>query len=599
MPPPARTLGSEALLRSVRSNVDRLTGLGKSMQPELGMVVGSVEDPGRMADLVASNLTLKVNEAQELLELDNAIERLTRVNQNLEKEIGILEVQSQIQNRAKEEMSKTQRDYYLREQLRQIRNELGDGDVHGEEMEELRAKVQKAGLSPEAKAEADKQIRRLDQMHAESAEASVLRTYIDWLTELPWTTSSEDTLDIEAARKILDEDHYDLEHIKDRILDYLAVRKLRGGVHGPILCFLGPPGVGKTSLGRSIARAVGRKFVRISLGGVRDEAEIRGHRRTYVGALPGRLIQGMKQAGTNNPVMLLDEVDKLGSDVRGDPSAALLEVLDPEQNHNFRDHYLGVPFDLSRVLFIATANLPESIPPPLRDRMETLRLSGYSEEEKLVIAERFLVPKQIAESGLTSKEIVIGRAGAAQDHLRVHARGGVARAGAAGGAAGAQGRAPRGRGRRQAGARRPVAARRRAARRSSADEISKHLGPPRYLADEKRGTDEVGTVNGLAWTPYGGEVLHVEAQTMAGKGSLTLTGQLGEVMKESATGGAVVRARARADAGNARRVLRRARDPHPRSVGRRAQGWSVGGRDHGVRAGVADLADTRCGTIWR
>ena len=532
--PPARTLGSEALLRSVRGNVDKLTSLGKSMQPELGMVVGSVEDPGRMADLVASNLTLKVNEAQELLELDNAIERLTRVNQNLEKEIGILEVQSQIQNRAKEEMSKTQRDYYLREQLRQIRNELGDGDVHGEEMEELRAKVVKAGLSPEAKTEADKQIRRLDQMHAESAEASVLRTYIDWLTELPWTTSSEDTLDIDVARKILDEDHYDLEHIKDRILDYLAVRKLRGGVHGPILCFLGPPGVGKTSLGRSIARAVGRKFVRISLGGVRDEAEIRGHRRTYVGALPGRLIQGMKQAGTNNPVMLLDEVDKLGSDVRGDPSAALLEVLDPEQNHNFRDHYLGVPFDLSRVLFIATANLPETIPPPLRDRMETLRLSGYSEEEKLAIAERFLVPKQVAEAGLTSKEIVIGRpvlrkiiseytreAGLRElERLVAQLARKVARRVVEDGVK------PRGSGRGKAAAGGPAI---------SIEEITKHLGPPRYLADEKRGSDEIGTVNGLAWTPYGGEVLHVEAQTMAGKGSLTLTGQLGDVMKESAT----------------------------------------------------------------
>ena len=531
-PQPSRTLGTEALLRSVRGNVDRLTGLGKSMQPELGMVVGSVEDPGRMADLVASNLTLKVNEAQELLELDNPIERLTRVNQNLEKEIGILEVQSQIQNRAKEEMSKTQRDYYLREQLRQIRNELGDGDVHGEEMEELRSKVLKAGLSPEAKAEADKQIRRLDQMHAESAEASVLRTYIDWLTELPWTTSSEDTLDIEVARKILDEDHYDLEHIKDRILDYLAVRKLRGGAHGPLLCFLGPPGVGKTSLGRSIARAVGRKFVRISLGGVRDEAEIRGHRRTYVGALPGRLIQGMKQAGTNNPVMLLDEVDKLGSDVRGDPSAALLEVLDPEQNHNFRDHYLGVTFDLSRVLFIATANLPESIPPPLRDRMETLRLSGYSEEEKLAIAERFLVPKQIAEAGLTSKEIVIGRpvlrriiseytreAGLRElERLVAQLARKVARRVVEDGA---KPRVP-GRGKGAGPAIGP-------------DEVAKHLGPPRYIADERRGTDEIGTVNGLAWTPYGGEVLHVEAQTMAGKGSLTLTGQLGDVMKESAT----------------------------------------------------------------
>ncbi|HET6146906.1 MAG TPA: endopeptidase La [Polyangia bacterium] len=538
--PPARTLGIEALMRSVRSNVDRLTGLGKSMQPELGMVVGSVEDPGRMADLVASNLTLKVTEAQELLELDNPVERLTRVNQNLEKEIGILEVQSQIQNRAKEEMSKTQRDYYLREQLRQIRNELGDGDVHGEEMEELRSKVEKAGLSLEAKAEADKQIRRLDQMHAESAEASVLRTYIDWLTELPWSTSSEDTLDIDGARKILDEDHYDLEHIKDRILDYLAVRKLRGGIHGPILCFLGPPGVGKTSLGRSIARAVGRKFVRISLGGVRDEAEIRGHRRTYVGALPGRMVQAMKQAGTNNPVMLLDEVDKLGSDVRGDPSAALLEVLDPEQNHTFRDHYLGVPFDLSRVLFIATANLPESIPPPLRDRMETLRLSGYSEEEKLVIAERYLVPKQIAEAGLTNKEITIGRpvlrriiaeytreAGLRElERLVAQLARKVARrvveesGGGSGAAAGAKSRL----GARVKGGSPAI----------SPDEITKHLGPPRYLPDERRGADEIGTVNGLAWTPYGGEVLHVEAQTMAGKGSLTLTGQLGDVMKESA-----------------------------------------------------------------
>src|SRR5215831_11761234 len=399
----------EALLRSVRMNIDKLSGLGKTIQPELSMVVQSVDDPGRMADLVASNLTLKVPEAQELLELDEPVQRLTRINETLDKEIGILEVQSQIQNRAREEMSKTQRDYYLREQLRQIKNELGDGDVHGEEIEELRAKVARAGLPEEARAEADKQIRRLDQMHAESAEAAVLRTYIDWLVEVPWNTSSEDTLDLEVARRILDEDHYDLEHIKDRILDYLAVRKLRGGVHGPILCFLGPPGVGKTSLGRSIARAVGRKFVRISLGGVRDEAEIRGHRRTYVGALPGRLIQALMQAGTNNPVMLLDEVDKLGADVRGDPSAALLEVLDPEQNKYFRDHYLGVPFDLSRVLFIATANLPETIPPPLRDRMETLRLSGYSEEEKLAIAEKYLVPKQIAEAGLTSKEIVIGR----------------------------------------------------------------------------------------------------------------------------------------------------------------------------------------------
>ena len=545
-PPPARSVGQEALLRSVRVNIDKLTNLGKSVQPELSMVVQSVDDPGRMADLVASNLTLKVAEAQELLELDSPVDRLTRVNQSLEKEIGILEVQSQIQNRAKEEMSKTQRDYYLREQMRQIRNELGDGDVHGEEMEELRAKVVRAGLSDEAKSEAEKQIRRLDQMHAESAEASVLRTYIDWLVELPWKTASDDRLDIEAARQILDEDHYDLEHIKDRILDYLAVRKLRGGVHGPILCFLGPPGVGKTSLGRSIARAMSRKFVRISLGGVRDEAEIRGHRRTYVGALPGRLIQGLKQAGTNNPVMLLDEVDKLGADVRGDPSAALLEVLDPEQNHNFRDHYLGVPFDLSRVLFIATANLPETIPPPLRDRMETLRLSGYSEEEKLVIAERFLVPKQITESGLTAKDIAVGRpilhkiiseytreSGLRElERLVAQLARKVARR-----VVEESAQAERERAKPAAGGGKPG---RKAAPSAASgpaltlDDVSKFLGPPRYLPEEKRGADEVGTVNGLAWTPYGGEVLHVEAQTMAGKGSLILTGQLGDVMKESA-----------------------------------------------------------------
>jgi ATP-dependent Lon protease len=404
-------------------------------------------------------------------------------------------------------------------------------------MEELRAKVAKAGLPEEARIEAEKQVRRLDQMHAESAEAAVLRTYVDWLVELPWNTSSEDTIDIATARKILDEDHYDLEHIKDRILDYLAVRKLRAGAHGPILCLLGPPGVGKTSLGRSIARALGRKFARISLGGVRDEAEIRGHRRTYVGAMPGRLIQALKQAGTNNPVLLLDEVDKLGADNRGDPSAALLEVLDPEQNNTFRDHYLGVNFDLSKVLFIATANLPETIPAPLRDRMETLRLSGYSEEEKLVIAERYLVPKQVAEAGLTSNEIVVGRpvvrrivaeytreAGLRElerliaQLARKVARRVVEQREQARAAAPAKGAAHK-------KAPGPVI---------DAEELATYLGPPRYLPEERRGADEIGTVNGLAWTPYGGEVLHIEAQTMAGKGSLILTGQLGDVMKESA-----------------------------------------------------------------
>jgi ATP-dependent Lon protease len=537
------TVATEALLRTVRHSVDKLSSLGKSMQPELAMMVQSVEEPGRMADLIASNLTLKVPEAQAMLEADPAMERLRRVNESLEKEIGLLEIQSQIQSRAKEEMSKTQRDYYLREQLRQIRNELGDGDAHGEEMAEIRAKVERAGMPSEVRQEADKQVRRLEQMHAESAEASVLRTYVDWLVDVPWKTASEETIDLGLAQKILDEDHYDLEHIKDRILDYLAVRKLRGGVHGPILCFLGPPGVGKTSLGRSIARALGRKFVRISLGGVRDEAEIRGHRRTYVGALPGRIIQGLKQAGTNNPVMLLDEVDKMGADVRGDPSAALLEVLDPEQNHNFRDHYLAVPFDLSRVVFIATANLGESIPPPLRDRMETLRLSGYAEEEKLAISERFLVPRQIGEAGLTSRDINIGRpvlkkiiseytreAGLRElerliaQLARKVARRVVEENGRAPGSSSSS--ANGGSGRVTTAGKKSVAI--------TTDDVVKHLGPPKYLAEEFNANDEVGTVNGLAWTPYGGEVLHIEATTMAGKGSLILTGQLGDVMKESA-----------------------------------------------------------------
>jgi ATP-dependent Lon protease len=427
-------------------------------------------------------------------------------------------------------MSKTQRDYFLREQLRQIRNELGD-DGHRDEIEDLRGKVEKVGLPEEARAEADKQLRRLEMMSPESAEASVVRGYLDVMVELPWKEATEASVDLATARRVLDEDHYDLEHIKERILDYLAVHKLRKGAHGPILCFLGPPGVGKTSLGRSIARALGRRFVRISLGGVRDEAEIRGHRRTYVGAMPGRVIQGMKQAGSKNPVFLLDEVDKMGADFRGDPAAALLEVLDPEQNHTFRDHYLGVPYDLSKVLFIATANLIDGIPPPLRDRMEMLRLAGYSEEEKIAIAEKFLIPKQIGEAGLTTRDLSIARpvlrkivaeytreAGLRElermvaQLARKVARQIVERAEQSNG----------------------KARRRAAGVVLAAGDLGKLLGPPRFIPDEKRGADEVGIANGLAWTPHGGEVLHVEAQIMAGRGQLVLTGQLGEVMKESA-----------------------------------------------------------------
>jgi ATP-dependent Lon protease len=528
LPTPA-TLEVEALVRTVKQNVERVAELGRTVQPELALVLQNVDEPGRMSDLVASNLTLKLAEAQEILETEDPVARLTKVNQALENEVGILEMQNRIQSRAKEEMSKTQRDYYLREQLRQIRHELGDDTSLRDELEDIRQKIQNAGLPAEARAEADKQLRRLEQMSSESAEAAVVRSYLDLVVELPWKDAEPQPVDLAAARKVLDEDHYNLEHVKERILDYLAVYKLRKDGRGPILCFLGPPGVGKTSLGRSIARALGRKFVRISLGGVRDEAEIRGHRRTYVGALPGRILQGLKTAGSKNPVFMLDEVDKLGADYRGDPSAALLEVLDPEQNFSFRDHYLGVPFDLSKVLFIATANLADTIPPPLRDRMETLRLAGYSEEEKLAIAERFLLPKQIREAGLADRDLQVGRsvlrkviteytreAGLRELERQVAqlarkvARGKVEREAGGAGKARAK-RAPLG-----------------------LEDLGKYLGPPKYIPDERQRTDEIGIANGLAWTQAGGEVLHVEAQVMPGKGTLILTGQLGDVMKESA-----------------------------------------------------------------
>jgi len=520
----------EALVRTVKQNVERVAELGRTVQPELALVLQNVDEPGRMSDLVASNLTLKLAEAQAILETEDPVARLSKVNQSLENEIGILEMQNRIQSKAKEEMSKTQRDYYLREQLRQIRHELGDDNSFRDEIEEVRHKIEGAGLPAEARAEADKQVRRLEQMSSESAEAAVVRSYLDLLVELPWKEPEAAPVDLASARGVLDEDHYDLEHVKERILDYLAVYKLRKDGRGPILCFLGPPGVGKTSLGRSIARALGRKFVRISLGGVRDEAEIRGHRRTYVGALPGRILHGLKTAGTRNPVFMLDEVDKLGSDYRGDPSAALLEVLDPEQNYAFRDHYLGVPYDLSKVLFIATANLADTIPAPLRDRMETLRLAGYSEEEKLAIAERYLLPKQTREAGLTEKDLLVGRpvlrkviaeytreAGLRELERQVAqiARKVARRIVEKGGGAESKGKAKR-------------------AVPISLDDLAKFLGPPKYIPDERQRADEIGIANGLAWTQAGGEVLHVEAQIMAGKGTLILTGQLGDVMKESA-----------------------------------------------------------------
>ncbi|MGH7473664.1 MAG: endopeptidase La, partial [Candidatus Methylomirabilales bacterium] len=392
----------EALIRTVKEQVSRSASVGKQISPDILVIINNLEHPGRLADLVASHLDLKVEQAVEILEITSPEERLRRISDFLRKEIELLEVQQRIQSQAKEEIDKTQRDYYLREQLRAIQKELGETDERQQEIDEFSAKIEKAKMPSQVAAEAKTQLNRLARMHPDAAEASVVRTYLEWLIELPWSKQTRDKIDIERARKILDEDHYNLEKVKERILEYLAVRKLKKNkMKGPILCFVGPPGVGKTSLGRSIARALGRKFVRISLGGVRDEAEIRGHRRTYIGALPGKIIQGIKTAGANNPVFMMDEVDKVGADFRGDPSAALLEVLDPEQNVAFTDHYLGVAFDLSKVMFITTANMADPILPALKDRMETIEISGYTEEEKLHIARRYLIPRQLKEHGIT------------------------------------------------------------------------------------------------------------------------------------------------------------------------------------------------------
>ncbi|MCH7708928.1 MAG: endopeptidase La, partial [Myxococcales bacterium] len=394
----------EALVRTVRSRVEELLPL-KNLPPEVLSVTANVHEPGRLADLVAAHLQLRTAEAQELLEITDPLARLRKVDALLKRELEVTTVQAEIQSQAQDEMSRGQREAYLREQLRAIQAELGETDPRIDESDEYRARIEEAGLPEEPLIEVTKQVHRLERMHPEGPEAHVLRSYLDWMVELPWSQESPDQLDLANAKAILDEDHAHLQAIKDRILEFLSVRKLRGDSRGPILCFAGPPGVGKTSLGRSIARALGREFVRISLGGVRDEAEIRGHRRTYVGALPGRIIQGLKQAGTCNPVFMLDEIDKLGADYRGDPSSVLLEVLDPEQNVSFSDHYLNVPFDLSRVMFITTANMLDSIPSPLRDRMEVIRIPGYTPEEKIEIARSFLIPGQVKESGLPDDRI--------------------------------------------------------------------------------------------------------------------------------------------------------------------------------------------------
>ena len=509
----------EALMRTAKEKIEQILNL-KNLPPEIVMVTDNISDPGVLADLVASNLRLKIEESQAILEIFDPIHRLKKVNELLSRELELSTMQARIQSQAKDEMTKTQRDYFLREQMKQIQQELGEGDERAEEIGELKKQIEKAKMPVEVKGEAEKQLRRLEQMHPESSEASLVRTYLDWLVELPWSKSTKDNLNIKKAKQVLDEDHYNLEKIKERILEYLAVNKLRRKIKGPILCFLGPPGVGKTSLGRSIARSLNRSFVRVSLGGVRDEAEIRGHRRTYVGALPGRIIQGIKQAGSNNPVFMLDELDKVGADFRGDPSAALLEVLDPEQNHAFSDHYLNLPFDLSNVLFICTANLFDSVPAALADRMDVLQLSGYTNEEKLEIARKYLIPRQLEDTGISTKYLEISDEAA----LRII-----------------------GEYTKEAGLRnleREIASICRKVARKVAEgkddltritraNIQSYLGAPKFLPETEQEQHEIGVGTGLAWTSSGGEILYVEASLSKGRGNLTLTGQLGEVMKES------------------------------------------------------------------
>jgi ATP-dependent Lon protease len=524
---------TEALMRNVREQLEKVIGLGKILTPDILMVLDDITDPGRLADLVASNLGLKVSDAQGILETLDSVERLKKIYDLLAKEVEVLSIQAKIRSQAKDEMTKSQKEYFLREQIRAIKTELGDTDVKGEEIGELKDKIAACKMPPEVETEAFKQLGRLERMHPDASEASMLRTYIDWLIETPWTKHTVDNLDLIRAKAILDEEHFNLIKIKERIIEYLAVRKLKDKMKGPLLCFAGPPGVGKTSLGRSIARALGREFVRVSLGGVKDEAEIRGHRRTYVGALPGRIIQGLKQAGTNNPVFVLDEIDKLGSDFRGDPSAALLEVLDPEQNYSFRDHYLNVAFDLSNVMFVATCNTLDTIPSALRDRMEIIQLAGYTEEEKYFISRKYLIPKQIIENGIKDSLIEFNEE-AVKTIVSQYTR--------------------------EAGLRnleRNIATVCRKTARFVAegktektmitqDQVYKFLGPAPYIREDEQEKDEVGIATGLAWTSVGGEILYVETNVMKGKGAVTLTGQLGDVMKESAIAAiGLIRARAK------------------------------------------------------
>ena len=516
-----KTTELEALTKNLTSLSQKMIELAPNLPSELSVAVLNIPDPGILADFIAAQINLKSEERQEILEAIDVTKRIKKLTTFVNRELQILELGSKIQSEAKEEMTKAQREFYLREQLKAIQKELGETDERTVEINELKGKLAEAKLPPEANKEAERELDRLAKMPPAAAEYTVSRSYLDWLINLPWSKSTEDSLDVTQAAEILNEDHYDLDKVKERVLDYLAVRKLKSDIKGPILCFVGPPGTGKTSVGQSIARALGRKFVRISLGGTRDEADIRGHRRTYVGALPGRIIQGLRHAQSNNPLFMLDEIDKLGADFRGDPAAALLEVLDPEQNFSFVDHYLDVPFDLSRVMFITTANIVDPIPPALRDRMETIELSGYTENEKLHIAKKFLIPKQLNENGLSIQQLEIkdeAVLGIIQSYTREAGLRNLER---------------------EIGticrkAARQVAEGRKELTIVTLDKLHDYLGAEKFHYEVAEEADEVGVATGLAWTPAGGDIIFVEATLVPGKGNLTLTGKLGDVMQESA-----------------------------------------------------------------
>lgn len=515
------SMETEALMRTVRDQSEKIMSFRGEMTGDVSIILEGLEDPGRLADLVASNLRLKLSEAQELLEIEDPVERLRRVSDLLIREVELSAMQAKIHSDVRDEISKTQRDYFLREQVRAINKELGEADERIQEIEEYRKRLKKAKMPKAAQEEAGKQLRRMEQMHPDSSETAVVRTYLDWMLDMPWNKSTKDVLDIKKAQKLLEKEHFGLERVKERILDYLSVRKLNPATKGPILCFLGPPGVGKTSLGKAIAAAMGRKFYRLSLGGIRDEAEIRGHRRTYIGAMPGRILQGLKQCESKNPVFMMDEIDKVGSDYRGDPSSALLEALDPEQNGDFSDHYLNLSFDLSGVMFILTANMTDTIPCALLDRMEIIEIPGYTPEEKLEIAKRYLLPRQMKENGLQEETLVLGDAALKLIIEEYTAEAGVRNL------------------EREIGTicrktARKIAEGHTGKVRVGCGNLSKFLGISKFQPEMDKEENQVGLATGLAWTSVGGEVLYIEASLLPGKGELIITGQIGEVMQESA-----------------------------------------------------------------